>query len=75
MIEGWFSAKKDPLPGKREPLGTLTRGFTPDETAPRVSLPPAARNAAWPQTGGSATHLMGHLEANDQLAEVWKADI
>ncbi len=26
-IEGWFTTKKDPLPGKREPLGTVRRGF------------------------------------------------
>ena len=38
-------------------------------------LPPAVRNAAWPQAGGNPAHLMGHLEANDHLAEAWKAEI
>ena len=38
-------------------------------------LPPAVRNADWPQAGGNPAHLMGHLAANDNLAEAWKADI
>ena len=46
-----------------------------DEGAPKVTLPPAVRNAAWPQAGGNPAHLMGHLEANDHLVEAWKADI
>ena len=51
------------------------RGLVVDEGAPKVVLPPAVRNAAWPQAGGNPAHLMGHLEANDHLAEAWKADI
>ena len=51
------------------------RGLVVDEGAPKVVLPPAVRNADWPQAGGNPAHLMGHLEANDHLAEAWKADI
>ena len=46
-----------------------------DEGAPKVVLPPAVRNAGWPQAGGNPAHLMGHLAANDHLAEAWKAEI
>lgn len=74
-IEGWFSTKKDPLPGKREPLGGPRRGFAPDETAPRVALPPPVRDMAWPQAGGDPTHLMGHLSANEVVKQAWSADL
>jgi outer membrane protein assembly factor BamB len=74
-IQGWFTAKKDPLPGKRENLGVLQRGFNADETAPKVVLPPASRDMAWPQAGGGPTHLMGHLSVGDSLKAAWSADI
>jgi outer membrane protein assembly factor BamB len=51
-IDSWFTTKKDPLPGKRESLGAVRRGFNPDESAPKVTLPPPVRNAAWAQEGG-----------------------
>ncbi|HEY4041076.1 MAG TPA: PQQ-binding-like beta-propeller repeat protein, partial [Rhodopila sp.] len=70
-----FSDKKPALPGKRESVFTDRRGLVIDEGAPKVVLPPAVRNADWPQAGGNPAHLMGHLEASDHLAEAWKADI
>src|ERR1700683_5500348 len=48
-IDSWSATKKHPLPGKREPLGALRRAFNPDETAPKVELPPPVRDMAWPQ--------------------------
>ncbi len=74
-IEGWFETKKDPLPGKREPIGALRRGFNPDEAAPTVTLPPPVRDMAWPQAAGGPTHLMGHLSANTALSQAWTADV
>lgn len=74
-IEGWFTAKKDILPGKREPLREIRRGFNPDESAPRVTVPAPVRNAAWPQAGGNAAHLMGHLNAAETLTRAWSADL
>jgi outer membrane protein assembly factor BamB len=74
-IDSWFSAKKDPLPGKREPLGALRRGFRPDENAPRVTLPPPVRDTAWPQAAGNATHLMGHLSAGETMRPAWSANL
>ena len=74
-IEGWFTTKKTPLPGTREPLATPRLGFAPDTSAPVVALPPAARDPAWPQAGGNPTHLMGHLAAGASLTPAWHADL
>ena len=74
-LDDVFSEKKTILPGKRETVITDRRGLVVDDAAPKVVLPPAVRNANWPQAGGNPAHLMGHLEANDHLTEVWKARI
>jgi outer membrane protein assembly factor BamB len=75
LFEDWFGDKKTALPGKREAVFVDRRGLVVDEAPPKVVLPPAVRNAAWPQAGGNPSHLMGHLEANDHLSEAWKANI
>jgi outer membrane protein assembly factor BamB len=75
MFDDWFAEKKTPLPGKRDAVFADRRGLVIDEGAPKVVLPPAVRNAAWPQAGGNPAHLMGHLAANEHLAEAWKVDI
>jgi outer membrane protein assembly factor BamB len=75
LFDDWFGEKKTSLPGKRENVFVDRRGLVVDEGAAKVVLPPAVRNANWPQAGGNPAHLMGHLEANDSLAEVWKANI
>lgn len=74
-IDGWFATKKDPLPGKRESLTELRRGFNADPAAPKVVLPPRTANASWPQAGGNPAHLMGHLEAAETLKPLWTADL
>jgi outer membrane protein assembly factor BamB len=75
MIEGWFTTKKDPLPGTREAVGGQGRGFNADDNAPKVALPPPQRDTAWRQAGGNPAHLMGHLSANDTLRQAWSADL
>ncbi len=70
-----FAEKKATLPGKRESVFADRRGLVVDEGAPKVVLPPAVKNQAWPQAGGNPSHLMGHLAANDHLSEAWKANI
>ncbi len=75
LFDSWFATKKPPLPGKRESILSAGRGLNVDPNAPKVVLPPAVRNAGWPQAGGNPAHLMGHLAANDHLAERWRADI
>ena len=74
-FDDWFGDKKKLLPGKRETVFADRRGLVVDEGAPKIVLPAAIRNADWPQAGGNPAHLMGHLEANDHLAEVWKTEI
>ncbi|HEX3575721.1 MAG TPA: PQQ-binding-like beta-propeller repeat protein [Rhodopila sp.] len=74
-FDDWFGDKKTALPGKRENVMADRRGLVVDEGTPAVVLPPAVRNANWPQAGGNPAHLMGHLAANDHLNEVWKAEI
>ncbi|HEX2941202.1 MAG TPA: PQQ-binding-like beta-propeller repeat protein [Rhodopila sp.] len=75
LFDDWFTTKKTPLPGKREALYVDRRALVVDKGAPKVVLPPAVHNAAWPQAAGNPAHLMGHLAANDRLNEVWKVDI
>jgi outer membrane protein assembly factor BamB len=74
-IDNWFTTKKDPLPGKREALGVLRRGFNPDETAAKVTVPPAVRNTVWPQEGGNPTHVMGNLNLSPTWKQAWTADL
>ena len=71
----WFGTKKIPLPGKREPIMTGQTALQVSEGVPKVSLPPAVRNAAWPQAGGNPAHFMGHLAANERLGVAWRSDI
>ncbi len=75
LFDSWFGDKKTPLPGQRESVFSPGRGLVVEDSAPKVVLPPPVRNAAWPQAGGNPAHLMGHLAANDQLAEAWQSDI
>ncbi len=75
LFDDWFGDNKKPLPGTREPVMRGQRGLTVDEGVPKVVLPPPVRNAAWPQAGGNPAHLMGHLAANEQLAQAWTADL
>jgi outer membrane protein assembly factor BamB len=74
-IDNWFNPAKDPLPGKREALAAVRRGFSPEQNPPTVSLPAAVRNPDWPQASGNPTHLMGNLSAGDTLKQAWSADL
>ena len=75
LWDNWFGTKKIPLPGQREPLLQGQRALSVNEGVGRVTLPPAVRNAGWPQSGGNPAHMMGHLHANEVLTEAWRADI
>jgi outer membrane protein assembly factor BamB len=44
-FDDWFSEKKTSLPGKRESIFVDRRGLVVDDTAPKVVLPAAVRNA------------------------------
>ena len=75
LWDDWFSTKKTPLPGKREPILGGRRTLRVDDGAPKVVLPPEVSNAAWPQAGGNPAHFMGHLAAAERLTEAWSANI
>ena len=75
LWDDWFGTHKTPLAGKREPVLAARSGLIVDDDAPKVVLPPAVPNAAWPQAGGNPAHFMGHLAAGERLAEAWSADI
>jgi outer membrane protein assembly factor BamB len=75
LFDDWFGTRKTPLPGKREPVVTQRGALTADEGVPKVTLPPAVANVAWPQTGGNPAHFMGHLAAGQRLTEAWSANI
>jgi outer membrane protein assembly factor BamB len=75
LWDDWFGTRKVPLPGKREPVLPERADLVVSEGVGKIALPSAVRNAAWPQAGGNPAHAMGHLRANETLAEAWRADI
>jgi outer membrane protein assembly factor BamB len=66
-----------PLPGERKPVLLIEDQLSADPRLAQlnVTLPPAARNADWPQVGGVATHVMQHLDAAGALEVAWRAGI
>src|SRR3954453_19383463 len=66
-----------PLPGERKSVLLIEDELRADPRLAElnVTLPPAVRNAAWPQSGGSATHAMEHLEAAETITVAWRTDI
>jgi outer membrane protein assembly factor BamB len=75
LWDDWFGTHKTPLPGKREPVVAGRKTMRVDEGTPKVELPTAVSNAAWPQAGGNPAHFMGHLAAGQRLGEAWSANI
>ncbi len=74
-IDRLFESDKKPLPGKREVLTAQRRGLATDPADTRViTLPPAVATAEWPQAGGTATHVGGHI-ALAGFTPAWRADI
>ncbi len=72
-----FNKKVEPLPGERISVLSNERSLRAD-VAPgeaNVLLPAPTPNADWPMAGGYANHAMHHVTVNDQLVEVWSADI
>ena len=66
-----------PLPGERRPVLLIEDELRADPRLDqlRVTLPPAARNAEWPQAGGGATHVVPHPDAARQLEVAWRTSI
>ena len=48
---------------------SLTPDYAPGEV--KIKLPRPYENNRWSQNGGNAQHLMGHLQADAKLKELW----
>lgn len=77
---GWWGVTDEspPLPGERKPVLLLEAGATVDPAvaAVPVTLPPAQRNADWPQAGGSPAHVLQHLQGPTALGQpAWRVSI
>ncbi len=74
-LDSLFSDSKEPLPGKREPVGAARRGLEADPTDQRpVTVPPQVDLPEWPQAGGNVTHSVGHVQVSG-LAPGWRSSI
>lgn len=72
------SDDKVPLAGERIPVIQFNSSDNIDEGADQIvlELAPPAANTAWPQQGGAATHMPGHVALNnDALKQVWRSSI
>jgi outer membrane protein assembly factor BamB len=76
--DSWYGGGEEPpLPGERVSVLLLDRELQADPGVADVaiSLPPAERNAAWPQIGGDSDHMMGHLALAAEPKPAWSAEI
>ncbi|MCU0985897.1 MAG: PQQ-binding-like beta-propeller repeat protein [Acetobacteraceae bacterium] len=69
-----FGDTKKPLPGERRAVLPGETELQPDEgmEAAEIALPPPVRNTEWPVPGGTASNVMGHLEAGERLSVAWR---
>ena len=49
----------------------LQPDYAPGEV--KIVLPAPYVNTAWSQSGGNATHMMGHLSSDSKLKELWES--
>lgn len=66
-----------PLAGERVPVLLLESELQADPRLAdvQIQLPPPVVNAAWPQSGGVASHSMQHLAATDSPSLAWQQSI
>jgi outer membrane protein assembly factor BamB len=72
-----FEEKERKLPGERISVLKYERSLRPDPELKRrpIQLPQRWVNAAWPQTGGLASHAMHHLDLSDAPTFAWRTNI
>ena len=74
-LEDLFGDTKTPIRGKRESILGSRGGLEIDANDTRtVSVPAPTAVAAWPQSGGTATHVLGNI-AITGLKPAWSGDI
>ncbi|MCU0839742.1 MAG: PQQ-binding-like beta-propeller repeat protein [Rhodospirillales bacterium] len=65
----WFREDEVPLEGKRVSVMTHARTLLAEPQTEPVVLPPARRNADWPQAGGVPSHNVQHLVAAEPAGD------
>ncbi len=75
LWEDWFGQEKTPLPGTREAILLPATGLELSGGAARITLPPPAQNADWPQAGGVPSHVMEHPALADSISRAWSSGI
>lgn len=73
---GLFGKDKLEIDGERINVIKETADLAPDYAPGKVKikLPAPYTNNQWSQSGGNAMHLMGHLEADSKLKEIWDSN-
>ncbi|MGB8275849.1 MAG: PQQ-binding-like beta-propeller repeat protein [Alphaproteobacteria bacterium] len=77
LVVGACEDRKTPLPGERIPVLLHESQIIPEADLAQipVALPRPVLNSAWPEAGGSPSHVMEHVALPDTLKKVWSADI
>lgn len=72
---GLFGKDKLVIDGERIPVLESKEAIVPDYSAGdiKIALPAPYVNHSWTQTGGNASHSMGHLSSAEELQEKWSA--
>lgn len=73
---GLFGKDKLEIDGERINVIKETADLAPDYALGevKIKLPAPYTNNQWSQSGGNAMHLMGHLEADSKLKEIWDSN-
>ena len=71
----WFRSDKPVVEGERISVLDNETIVKPDvaKDEVKISLPQPHRNDEWSQSGGNASHLVGHLESGNQLQGLWES--
>lgn len=74
---GWFDEKVEPIEGERISILIGDQELMPDAKAVKieVNLPRPVNNENWAQSGGRASHVMGHLAAKGDLSLAWEESV
>ena len=74
VFDSILSDNKPKLSGKREAVLGASSGLAGDASTRTITIPPPVTLAAWPQPGGTPTHVGGNIAVTG-LQPAWTADI
>src|SRR5689334_13368040 len=68
-----FTGPKTKIQGDRTPMNASPAELAADTQtmAVKMELPPPKKNMEWPLPGGTPENLMGNLQADGPLEQVW----